>query len=65
VTKKSRFKIEKSVKKKCTKDSQHISDFLVLKITHKICGAARTKIILFALIMDRIKFKRRKIDFWL
>jgi hypothetical protein len=44
-------------------DSQQISDFFVLKITQKICGAARTRIILFTLIMDR--FKRRKIDFWL
>ncbi len=57
ITEKSRFKTKKSVKKSVT-DSQQISDFLVLKITQKICGAARTKIILSTLIMDRIKNKK-------
>jgi hypothetical protein len=63
VTQKSRFKTKKSVKKSV--DNRFTTDFGLfgLKITQKICGAARTKIILFTLIMDRIK--RRKIDFWL
>ncbi len=65
VTEKSCFETKSPWRKVCTTDSQQISDFLVLKITQKICGAARTNIILFTLIMDRIKFKRRKIDFWL
>jgi hypothetical protein len=63
VTEKSRFKTKKSVKKSV--NNRFTTDFRLfcLKNYTKKCGAARTRIILFTLIMDRIK--RRKIDFWL
>ncbi len=58
VTEKSCFKTKSLWRKVCITDSQQISDFLVLKITQKICGAVRTNIILFTLIMDRIKGRK-------
>jgi hypothetical protein len=58
------FKDKKSVKKSVyNRFTTDFRLFIYLKITQKICGAARTKIILFTLILDQIKI--RKIDFWL